>query len=42
MKNFILGAATAFFIMLATGTSPPQVLTKFESWVKVMWAQRAT
>jgi hypothetical protein len=42
MKNFILGAAAAFAIMLVTGTTPQQVLTKFEAWCKVMWQQRST
>jgi hypothetical protein len=37
MRNFILGAVTAFVILLATGASPQQVLTNFESWLKVTW-----
>ena len=37
MRNFILGAATAFVILLATGASPQQALTNFESWLKVTW-----
>jgi hypothetical protein len=42
MRNFILGALIAFLVMLATDTSPQQVLTKVDAWVKVMWAQRPT
>jgi len=37
MRNFILGAVAAFVILLATGTSPQQALTNFESWFKVTW-----
>lgn len=37
MRNFLLGAVTAFVIMLASGTSPQQDLTNFESWLKVTW-----
>jgi hypothetical protein len=42
MRNFLLGAATAFIILLATGLSPQQALVNFESWLKVTWQRLST